>query len=115
MSTPEKGLQTLSQLWTLLQALADQLDDSDEERSAMSREAHGKMVPDYVVAQSASEGEKEGAAEIISQVLGVRLANIRSALEAVNGLAAELSSGPLVDYKQIKFPGLDELIAGTGA
>lgn len=113
MSTPEKGLQTLWQLRTLLQSLADQLDDSDEDRTAMAREAHGKMVPAYVVAQSASEGEKESAAEIISQVLGVRLGAIRSALEAVDGLTAELSSGALVDYKQIKFPGLDELLAGA--
>lgn len=115
MSTPEKGLQTLSQLRTLLQSLADQLDDSDDDRVAMSRDAHGKMVPAYVVAQSAQDSEKASAAEIIGQVLGIRLESIRSALEVVDGLTAELAAGPLVDYKQIKFAGLDELIAGAGA
>ena len=115
MSTPEKGQQTLSQLRTLLQSLADQLDDSDDDRTAMSREAHGKMVPAYVVAQSASESEKERAVEIITQVLGVRLASIRSAVEIVDGLSEELALGPLVDFKQIRFPGLEELIAGAEA
>jgi hypothetical protein len=115
MSTPEKGQQTLSQLRTLLQSLADQLDDSDEDRTAMSREAHGKMVPTYVVAQNASEDDKERAAEIITQVLGVRLGSIRSALETIDGLSDELALGPLVDFKQIRFPGLEELISGAEA
>jgi len=113
MSTPEKGQQTLSQLRTLLQSLADQLDDSDDDRTAMSRQAHGKMVPAYVVAQSASESEKERAVEVITQVLGVRLASIRSAVEIVDGLSEELALGPLVDFKQIRFSGLEELIAGA--
>ena len=114
MSTPEKGQQTLSQLRTLLQALADQLDDSDDDRTTMSRNAYGKMVPAYVVAQNASAEEKERAAEVITQVLGVRLESIRSALQAVDSLNDELSIGPLVDFKQIKFPGLDEFITGSG-
>ena len=115
MSTPEKGLQTLSQLRTLLQSLADQLEDADDDRVAMSRNAHGKMLPAYVVAQNAPDGEKAAAAEIINQVLGVRLETIRSALQTVDGLSEELSSGSLVDYRQIKFSGLEELIAGAGA
>ncbi len=113
MSNPEKGQQTLSQLRTLLQSLADQLDDSDDDRTNMSREAHGKMVPAYVVAQNASESEKEKAADIITQVLGVRLESIRSALQTVDGLSDELALGPLVDFKQIRFPGLDDLLSAA--
>lgn len=115
MSTPEKGLQTLSQLRPLLEALADQLDDSNEARAGMSQVAFGKMVPAYVVATDASEDEKQAASEIITKVLAVRLESIRSALETVDGLSAELSTGLFVNYKQIKFPGLDELVAGAGA
>lgn len=115
MSTTGKGLQSLSQLRTLLQALADQLDDADEDRTSMSREAFGKMVPSYVVAQSASAQEKERAVEVITQVLGVRVERVRSAVEAVDNLSDELKTGELVDYKQMKFPGLEEFIAGSGA
>ncbi len=111
MSTPQKGLETLSQLRTLLQSLADQLDDADEDRTTMARNAHGKLVPDYVVAQNAPAAEQETAAEIITQVLAARLGSIRTALEVVDGLAAELASGPLVDYKQIQFPGIDAFLA----
>jgi hypothetical protein len=53
------------------------------------------------------------AVEVITQVLGVRLASIRSAVEIVDGLSEELALGPLVDFKQIRFPGLEELIAGA--
>ena len=115
MSTSGKGLQSLSQLRTLLQALADQLDDAEEDRTTMSREAFGRLVPSYVVAQSASAAEKERAVEVITQVLGVRVERIRTAIEVVDNLTEELKSGELVDYKQMKFPGLDEFIAGAGA
>lgn len=114
MSTREKGQQTLSQLRTLLQALADQLDDSDEDRTNMSRQTCGKMVPSYVVAQNASEQEKGRAVEVITQVLGVRVDRIRTAIEVVDNLSDELGAGDLVDYKQMKFPGLEEFIAGAG-
>ena len=56
---------------------------------------------------------KERAVEVITQVLGVRLASIRSAVEIVDGLSEELALGPLVDFKQIRFSGLEELIAGA--
>jgi len=112
MSTPEKGMETLSQLRTLLQSLADQLDDSDDDRVAMSRNAHGKMLPFYVVAESAAEAEKERAAEVISQVLGIRSGSIKSAMEVVDSLSEELSSGTMVDYKRMRFPGIEDLLAG---
>jgi len=111
MSTPQKGLESLSQLRTLLQSLADQLDDADDDRTAMAQNAHGKLVADYVVAQNASAAEQEAAAEIITQVLAARLSSIRTALDVVDGLAAELATGALVDYKQIQFPGIDALMA----
>lgn len=115
MTTREKGLQTLAQLQTLLEAMADQLDDADEDRRGMSQALHGKMIPAYVMAQDAPEEEKQAAAEIITKVLAVRLESIRSALQVVEGLTAELSIGLYLDYKQIKFPGLEELQSGAGA
>ena len=111
MSTPAKGLETLSQLRTLLQSLADQLEDADADRTSMSRGAHGKMVPDYVVAQAAPASEQESAAEIITQVQGARLASVQTVVEIVDGLTEELASGPLVEYKRIQFPGLESLLA----
>jgi hypothetical protein len=41
------------------------------------------------------------------------LASIRWSLQNVEGLIQELSLGSFVDYKQIKFPGVEDLLAGT--
>ena len=111
MTNPAKGLGTLSELRTLLQSLADQLEDEDADRTSMSRAAHGRMVPDYVVAQSASASDQESAAEIITQVQGARLSSVRTVVEIVDGLADELASGVEVDFKKIQFPGLESLLA----
>lgn len=112
MSTMEKGTKSLSDLRTLLQALADQLDDADEDRARMSRDAFGALVPSYLVAQSASPQEQERAADLITKVLALRLEAVRSAAQVVDGLAAELAEGGTVDFKKIQFPGLEELAAG---
>ncbi len=110
--TPERGLENLEKLRTLLQALADQLDDVNEDRRGMSQTLFGKMVPAYVMALNAPEEEKQSASEIITKVLAVRLASIRWSLQNVEGLIQELSLGSFVDYKQIKFPGVEDLLAG---
>ncbi len=99
---------SLSNLRTLLQALADQLDDADDDRTSMSQAAHGKMVPSYLVAQSASPGEQGKAAEAITQVMAVRLETVRGAIGVVDALAGELAKGEAIDYKQI--PGIEELL-----
>ena len=110
MSTREKGAKSLSDLRTLLQSLADQLDDADEDRTTMSRNAFGIQVASYLVAQSAPPAEQERAADAISKVLALRLEAIRSAITVVDGLAAELAQGASVDYKKIQFPGIEELL-----
>ena len=112
MSTVEQGAKSLSDLRTLLQALADQLDDADEDRTGMSHNAFGVLVPSYLVAQSASAQEQERAADLITKVLALRLEAVRSAIEVVDGLATELAQGATVDFKKIQFPGLEELAAG---
>ena len=99
---------SLSDLRTLLQALADQLDDSDEDRTAMSRQACGQMVATYLVAQSASPAEQGKAADAITQVMAFRLEGIRGAIGVVDALTAELAKGASIDYKQI--PGIEELL-----
>lgn len=110
MGTSEKGTKSLSDLRTLLQSLADQLDDSDEDRTAMSKNAVGLLTPSYLVAQSAPPAEQERAAEAITQVQAMRLESVRSAINVVDGLAAELATGASVDYKKIQFPGIEELL-----
>ena len=100
--------QSLSNLRTLLQALADQLDDADDDRTAMSQTAHGRMVASYLVAQSASPEEQGRAAEAITQVMAVRLETVRGAIGVVDALAAELAKGEAIDYRQI--PGIEELL-----
>lgn len=110
MSTPEKGAKSLSDLRTLLQSLADQLDDADEDRTSMSRNTFGIQVPSYLVSQSAPPAEQERAADAITKVLALRLESIRTAIGTVDGLATELAQGPTVDYKKIQFPGIEELL-----
>ena len=39
------------------------------------------------------------------------LGAIRSAIECVDGLSDELASGAVVDYKAIRFAGLEEVLA----
>jgi hypothetical protein len=104
----ESGSKNLSDLRTLLQALADQLDDADEDRTAMSQNACGRMVPSYLVAQSASEAEQDKAAMAITQVMAMRLGTMRGAIEVVDALTSELAKGEAIDYKQI--PGIEELL-----
>ena len=99
---------SLSDLRTLLQALADQLNDEDEDRTAMSRRACGQMVATYLVAQSASAAEQGKAADAITQVMALRLETVRGAIGVVDALAAELAKGASIDYKQI--PGIEELL-----
>ena len=99
---------SLSDLRTLLQALADQLNDEDEDRTAMSRQACGQMVATYLVAQSASTDEQGKAADAITQVMAFRLETVRGAIGVVDTLMAELAKGTAIDYKQI--PGIDELL-----
>ena len=99
---------SLSDLRTLLQALADQLNDEDEDRTAMSRQACGQMVANYLVAQSASADEQGKAADAITQVMAFRLETVRGAIGVVDSLMAELGKGAAIDYKQI--PGIDELL-----
>ena len=99
---------SLSDLRTLLQALADQLNDEDEDRTAMSRQACGQMVANYLVAQSASAAEQGKAADAITQVMAFRLETVRGAVAVVDALMAELGKGASIDYKQI--PGIDELL-----
>jgi len=99
---------SLSNLRTLLQALADQLDDADDDRTAMSQTAHGRMVASYLVAQSASPAEQGKAAEAITQVMAVRLETVRGAIGVVDALMGELAQGEAIDYKKI--PGIEELL-----
>ena len=106
MSTPQQGSKSLSELRTLLQSLADQLDDSDDDRTAMSKNAFGLLAPAYLVAQSAPPAEQERAAEAITQVQAMRLESVRSAINVIDGLVAELAMGASVDYKKIQFPGI---------
>ena len=112
MGAPEQGTKSLSDLRTLLQAAADQLNDEDEDRTAMSRNAHGQMVASYLVAQSAPPAEQARAAEAITQVMSFRLGTIRGAIEVVDSLAAEMAKGAAsgynIDYKQI--PGIQDLL-----
>jgi hypothetical protein len=104
----ESGNKSLSDLRTLLQALADQLDDTDEDHTAMSQNACGRMVPSYLVAQSASVAEQGNAAQAITQVMAVRLEVVRGAIGVVDALTSELSKGEAIDYTQI--PGIEELL-----
>ena len=104
----ESGTKSLSDLRTLLQALADQLDDADDGRTAMSQNACGRMAASYLVAQSASAAEQDKAAMAITQVMAMRLGAIRGAIEVVDGLSGELAKGEAIDYKQI--PGIEELL-----
>jgi hypothetical protein len=104
----EQGRTSLSNLRTLLQALADQLNDEDEDRTAMSRNSCGQMVANYLVAQSASSAEQSAAADAITQVLAYRTEAVKGALAVVDTLSAELAKGAAIDYKQI--PGIDELL-----
>ncbi len=108
MSATPQGTKSLSDLRTLLQALADQLNDEDEDRTAMSRQACGPMVAGYLVAQSASAEEQNKAADAITQVLAFRLEAVRGAIAAVDALQAELAKGAAIDYKQIA--GIEELL-----
>ena|SRR5258707_354597 len=104
----DKGTKSLSDLRTLLQALADQLNDEDEDRSIMSRTACGQMVASYLVAQNAPPAEQAKAADAITQVMAFRREAVGGAIAAVDALAAELSKGVAIDYKQI--PGIEELL-----
>ncbi len=110
MSTPQQGTKSLSDLRTLLQSLADQLDDSDDDRINMSKNTFGQLVPAYLVAQNAPAAEQQRAAEAITQVQAMRLESVRTAISVVDGLAAELATGANVDYKKIQFPGIEELL-----
>jgi hypothetical protein len=102
------GSKSLSDLRTLLQALADQLDDADEDRTSMSQSAYGRMFPNYLVAQSASDAEQGNAAEAITQVMAFRLEAVRGAIGVVDALVSELAGGESIDYKKI--PGIEELL-----
>src|SRR5437870_6355171 len=108
MSTTDKGNKSLSDLRTLLQGLADQLSDEDEDRSSMSRNACGQMVASYLVAQNAPPAEQAKAAEAITQVMTFRLESVRGVIGVVDNLTTELAKGGAIDYKQI--PGIDELL-----
>ncbi len=103
-------MKSLSELRTGLQALADQLDDSDEDRGTMSRNAFGLLAPSYLVAQSAPPAEQERAADVITKVLAMRLEAVRAAITVVDGLLGELALGQAVDYTKIQFPGIEELL-----
>jgi len=104
------GNTSLNDLRTLLQGLADQLDDSDDGRVAASRVQCGVMVPAYLVATNAPPDEQAKAAEIITQVMAMRLDQVKSALTVVDGLIRELAQGPHIDYKGIQFPGIEEIL-----
>lgn len=104
------GTKSLNDLRNLLDALADQLDDSDDARVAASRSKCGVMVPAYLVATSASPAEQAKAAEIITQVMAMRLDQVKTAVAVVEGLIRELAQGPHVDYKGIQFPGIEEIL-----
>jgi hypothetical protein len=106
----ENGNKSLSDLRNLLQALAHQLDDSDDDHVATSRNNFGQMVAAYLVAVSASPQEQGKAAEIISQVQSMRVDQVRTALTVVDGLIAELAQGASVDYRKIQFPGIEEIL-----
>jgi hypothetical protein len=101
---------SLTDLRDLLSALADQLDDSEEGRVAASRTKCGVMVPAYLVATSAPPAEQAKAAEIITQVMAMRLDQVKAALTVVDGLRGELAQGAQVDYKAIQFPGIEEIL-----
>ena len=104
------GSKSLTDLRNLLAALADQLDDSDESSVAASRNKCGTMVPAYLVATNAPPAEQAKAAEIITQVMAMRLDQVKTALTVVDGLIKELAQGPHVDYKGIQFPGIEEIL-----
>src|SRR3954463_11971210 len=104
----EKGNKSLSDLRTLLQAAADQLNDEDEDRTRMSQDACGKMVASYLVAASASADEQAKAADAITQVLAFRLDAVRNAIAVVDALSSELAKGAAIDYKQIT--GIEEIL-----
>lgn len=105
-----EGTKSLNDLRNLLGALADQLDDSDDARVAASRSKSGVMVPAYLVATNASPEEQGKAAEIITQVMAMRLDQVMTALAVVDGLIRELAQGPHIDYKGIQFPGIEEIL-----
>ena len=104
------GNKSLSDLRSLLDALADQLDDSEESIVNASRDKCGVMVPAYLVATNAPPAEQAKAAEIITQVMTMRLDQVKTALTVVDGLIRELDQGPHVDYKGIQFPGIEEIL-----
>lgn len=104
------GNKSLSDLRNLLQALVHQLDESDDDRVATSRNNFGQMVPSYLVAVSTTPQEQGKAAEIISQVQSMRVDQAQTALTVVDGLIAELAQGTSVDYKKIQFPGIEEIL-----
>ena len=68
------------------------------------------MVPGYLVATNAPPGEQAKAAEIITQVMAMRLDQVKTAAAVVDGLMKELAQGPQVDYKGIQFPGIEEIL-----
>lgn len=104
------GTKSLNDLRNLLEALADQLDDSEDSRVTASRNKCGVMVPAYLVATSASPDEQAKAAEIITQVMAMRLDQVKTAMSVVDGLIRELAQGPHIDYKGIQFPGIEEIL-----
>jgi len=104
------GNKSLNDLRNLLEALADQLDDSEESRVAASRSKCGVLVPAYLVATSAAPAEQAKAAEIITQVMAMRLDQVKTAIMVVDGLIRELAQGPHIDYKGIQFPGIEEIL-----
>ncbi len=104
------GNKSLSDLRSLLDALADQLDDSEESFVTASRGKYGVMVPSYLVATNAPPAEQAKAAEIITQVMTMRLDQVKTAITVVDGLIRELAQGPHVDYNGIQFPGIEEIL-----
>jgi hypothetical protein len=107
----QDGNKSLSDLRNLLQALADQLDDSDEDRVATSQNNFGRMAPSYLVAVSAPAAEQAKAAEIITQVMAMRLDQVKAAITVVDGLLEELTQGHTVGYKKIQYPGIEEILS----
>lgn len=107
----QDGSKSLNDLRNLLKALADQLDDSDEDRMSTARNSFGQMAPSYLVAISAPAAEQGKAAEIITQVMAMRLDQVKAVITVVDGLLQELAQGLTVDYKKIQYPGIEEILA----